>query len=127
MSWLIAGTAGVGLVKGVADGRANRKQQKKHDAHRKAQIMYSPWTGLGDPGAVNAGPTGLGSALGGAMSGAMLGGQLSKMGGMFGGAQKPIGNMAMADPSALKPKGSAGSMGGSTWDMMGSSGPSMYA
>jgi len=124
MSWLIAGTAGAGLIKGVADGRANRKQQKQLDASRKATIMYSPWTGLGDPGAQSAGPTGLSSALGGAVNGALLGQSIQGLGG-FGGGKSPLKamstgntqNVGMVSP-AMKTGGSAGSMGGSVWGGM---------
>jgi len=137
MSWFALGAATVGLVKGKMDGDANKKRQGKLDASRKAQIQYSPWTGMGDPGAVNAGPTGGDAMLGGAMQGAMVGQSMGNLD--FSGASKPLTGSADfgkvsgngwsgADgiqgtqlPAANIPQqqpGSAGAIGGGGWDRM---------
>jgi len=56
---------------GAAKGYGNQKQQKKNDEFRKAAIRYSPWTGMQDPGAQNAGQGVLGSAIQGGITGAL--------------------------------------------------------
>ena len=98
-----------GAAKGVLDSRANSKNQKKQDAFRKAAIAYSPWTGMGDPGAVNSGPQGLNAMLGGATQGAMIG-ALGGQAGLWGAQAAP----AAASAGALGAEAAAPSMlGGS--------------
>lgn len=72
--WMIpAALAAIGALKGAA----NERKMAEHDKYRKAVITYSPWTGMGDPGAM-ALPGVLDSALSGAAMGA-------SMGNLFGG------------------------------------------
>ena len=59
--------AGVGAASKAVQARQNQTRQNKLDDFRKAAITYSPWTGLGDPGAQSAGNT---SMFGGALQGA---------------------------------------------------------
>lgn len=105
MSWVGVGVTAVGAIKGTMDANANRKQARAHDQFRKAAITYSPWTGMGDPGAANVGNTdafsgmlggaaqgfALGSGIGGAFKGAGAAG-----GGMATSASSPLGGQAMA-------------------------------
>ena len=96
MSWVAAGLAAAGAVKGGLDANHARKQAKEHDKFRRRSIELSPWSGLGDPGAANVGNTNfLSGAIGGGLQGAALGAS-------FGGFQKPqTGGSAWAglDPS----------------------------
>jgi hypothetical protein len=84
MSWVGVGVAAVGAVKGGLDAKSAKKKQAKHDAFRKASIQYSPWSGMGDPGAGNFGNTdAMSGMLGGGLQGYALG---SMAGGAMGGA-----------------------------------------
>ena len=107
MSWVVVGVAGAGAVLGGAQGNANRKQQKKEDAYRKAVIEHSPWTGMQDRGPVNAGPGVLGGALKGGMQGALLGSSLGSMG---GGAATGGSAMAGGAGDAMDASGAGGMM-----------------
>ncbi len=86
--WAIMAAAGA--VKGAVEGEANKKNQRRQDAFRKAAIQYSPWSGMSDPGAVNAGPQGLQSITGGAIQGGVLG-ALGQGAGLWGGAAETAG------------------------------------
>lgn len=88
--------AGAGL--GALKGNANVKKEAENDRYRKVAVAMSPWTGQGDPGALN-----LGGPLESAASGAALGGQV---GGMMGkmGAAAPA---AAAAPAPVAPQGMA--------------------
>ena len=93
MTWVTVGVAAVGAVKGGIDAKKNKEAAREHDAYRKEAIRYSPWTGLGDPGAAQVGNTSaLSGALGGAVQGASIGNSFS--GGFGGGASAPQGNVA---------------------------------
>lgn len=106
MSWVTVGIAAAGAIKGGMDASAARKQQKKHDAFRKASIMYSPWSGLGDPGYVSAGNTDtMSGMLGGATQGLMIG-SMGQQAGLWGGG----GGAASA--GALGGSGSQSMLGG---------------
>lgn len=70
----------IGAGLGAVSGMANKKKQKQNDAFRKATIMYSPWTGMGDPGTTN-----LPGPLTGAVQGGAQGAMFGSLGG-FGGA-----------------------------------------
>lgn len=59
---------GLGLYRGVR----NEQRMKDQDKFRKAAITYSPWTGMGDPGAMHL-PGVVESSISGAATGAMLG------------------------------------------------------
>lgn len=59
---------GLGLMKGMK----NEERMDANDKYRKAAIEFSPWTGMGDPGAQQL-PGMFESALGGASTGAMMG------------------------------------------------------
>lgn len=73
MSWINVGMTTAGAVKGIAGAKKNKQKQKQMDAFRKTSIAMSPWSGLGDPGAMNAGNQDiLGGAVGGGMQGLML-------------------------------------------------------
>ena len=106
MSWVGVGVAAVGAIAGSRSAAANRKQARAHDAFRKQAITYSPWTGMGDPGAANVGNTDtftgmLGGAAQGYALGSGIGGAFGKMGGAAGGgmatsASSPLGGQAMA-------------------------------
>jgi hypothetical protein len=77
--------AGAGL--GALKGNANVKKEAENDRYRKVAVAMSPWTGQGDPGALN-----LGGPLESAASGAALGGQVGGMMGKMGaaGAQENV-------------------------------------
>lgn len=93
MSWVMVGVTAAGVVKGGMDAKSNEKQQERLDASRKATIMYSPWTGMQDPGYQSAGNTNmLSGALGGGMQGAA-------MGSMFGGGAGAGGAQAQGQTS----------------------------
>lgn len=86
MSWIGVGVAAVGAIAGSRTASANRKRARAHDAFRKQAITYSPWTGMGDPGAANVGNTDtftgmLGGAAQGYALGSGIGGAFGKMGG----------------------------------------------
>lgn len=76
MSWIIAGTAALGVMQGMA----NQKKMARHNQYRAEAIRHSPWTGMGDPGEKEL-PDALQSGLQGAMSGAMLKGAVGGGGG----------------------------------------------
>lgn len=99
MSWVIAGMAGAGLLKGMA----NQKKMDRHNQYRAEAIKYSPWTGMGDPGAMQL-PDAFESALQGAGTGAMLGGS-------FGGSGGAAKGTAMAGEPTM---GGMGAMPGQT-------------
>lgn len=65
--------AGVGL--GLLRGNRNAKKNEEQDRYRKAAMLYSPWTGMGDVGGGNA-PGVLDSALQGAALGSSVGSML---------------------------------------------------
>lgn len=110
MSWVNVGMAAVGAVKGISGAKANKKKQKQHDAFRKASIAMSPWSGLGDPGAVNAGNSDpLSGAVGGGMQGLMLAQAGTKAFGAMGGAKEAAG---AAGGLTKAGGGSAGALGG---------------
>lgn len=75
MSWVVVGVAAVGMLQGAA----NQKQNKRNQEYRAETIKYSPWTGMGDPGAEEkpgALEMGLqGAAMGASAKGMMGGGQ----------------------------------------------------
>lgn len=71
MSWVAVGLGGAGLLQGLG----NEKKEGRHNQYRAEAIRYSPWTGMGDPGALNL-PGGLEMALKGAGAGAMIGGMM---------------------------------------------------
>jgi len=102
MSWVAVGVAAVGATKGIMDANANKKRQKKLDAHRKNVIRYSPWTGMQDPGMVSAGnQDAFGGALSGGMQGFMLGSGISNAAGL-GQAAAPAGmNMGAAQTTTM--------------------------
>lgn len=104
MSWVGVGVAAVGAVSGAQAANRNRKAARAHDAYRKAAITYSPWTGMGDPGAANVGNTDtfsgmLGGAAKGFAVGSGIGGAFKGMGGASNFATtpgSPLGGEAMA-------------------------------
>lgn len=106
MSWVGVGVAAVGAIAGSRTANANRKRARAHDQYRKAAITYSPWTGMGDPGAANVGNTDsftgmLGGAAQGYALGSGIGGAFKGMGGAAGGgmatsASSPLGGQAMS-------------------------------
>lgn len=69
-------------AKGVMDAQRKKKQAKAQDRYRRAVIQYSPWTRMGDPGAIDAGPGVLGGAISGGMSGMSAQQALGKGGGV---------------------------------------------
>lgn len=77
MSWVVVGVAAVGMLQGAA----NQKQNKRNQEYRAETIKYSPWTGMGDPGAEEK-PGALEMGLQGAAMGA------SAKGMMGGGGQQ---------------------------------------
>ena len=89
MSWIMAGMAVVGLLK----GNKNVKKEAENDKYRKMAVAMAPWTGAGDPGALNL-PGPLESAAGGAAMGGQMGGMLGKM----GGGAAPQAAAAQASP-----------------------------
>jgi hypothetical protein len=83
---LILGLAGAGALKGMMDSKENRRMQRQMDDSRKATIMYSPWTGMSDPGYTNVGNTSaLGGILGGGLQGASIGMMANGLMGAGGG------------------------------------------
>lgn len=81
MSWVAVGVSAAGAIKGGMDANANRRRAKEHDKFRKAAIQYSPWSGMGDPGAGNFGTTDmLSGALGGGLQGYSMGSTIKGMG-----------------------------------------------
>lgn len=111
MSWVAAGIAAAGAVKGGLDAEHARKQQRKHDAFRREAIAMSPWTGMGDPGAGNFGNTDTFSGmLGGGMQGAMLGTMVGGAGAWGGGASKAAAGGA--GTTAMNTKTGANALGG---------------
>lgn len=115
MSWVTAGIAAAGAVKGGLDARENRKRQAKLDNYRRAAIAYSPWTGLGDPGYMSAGNTNtMSGMLGGGMQGAMIG-AMGQGAGLWGaedvakkkildeGAKQTVMNQAAQAPASMSP------------------------
>ncbi len=82
--------AGAGM--GVLKGNKNVQKEAENDRYRKMAVAMSPWTGMGDPGALN-----LSGPLESAASGAAMGGQV---GGMMGGmgAAAPAAPAAQATP-----------------------------
>lgn len=78
---------GLGLYRGVR----NEQRMKDQDKFRKAAITYSPWTGMGDPGALHL-PGVIESAISGAATAGLLG---NSMGGAGAGAG------ATASPGAM--------------------------
>ena len=113
MSWITVGVAAVGAISGKVAGDKNRKKQKELDAFRKKSIKFSPWSGMGDPGAQNAGPQGGDAMLQGGMQGAMIGNSMSGLD-FSGGGMGAAGNSAMVDPSMTKPQGMMPPMQGPT-------------
>jgi len=90
---LLAG-AGLGLLK----GNKNVQKEAANDRYRKVAVAMSPWTGMGDPGALN-----LGGPLESAASGAAMGGQVAGLMGKMGG--KPtVGADAAAATQATGPQ-----------------------
>lgn len=84
MFWPLLIGGGLGLVEGIK----NKEDKQEQDDYRKELIKYSPWTGMQDPGRLQAaGP--FGSAIRGASMGAMLG-------------QMGAGKMTDADMALLK-------------------------
>jgi hypothetical protein len=81
---LLAG-GGLGLLKGFG----NKQKDIDEALTRKAMIMYSPWTKLGDPGKTER-PDELSSMLGGAAQGAMMGNMLGKAGAAAPAAEAPV-------------------------------------
>lgn len=65
--WGVGITAALGVKKGMD----NEKRMEKQDQFRKASIMYSPWTGMGDPGSQQL-PGALESGIQGGLTGAMI-------------------------------------------------------
>lgn len=127
MSWVTAGIAAAGAIKGGLDAKANRKQQAKNDHFRRTAIAYSPWTGMGDPGHMSAGNTDtMSGMLGGGLQGAsigLMGSQAGLWGGMGAGASGAAAGAAsqpqmvgMVDPAmqqkAMNPFGAMGGSGG---------------
>lgn len=108
MSWIGVGVAAAGAVSGAQTAKANRRKARDQDQYRKAALTYSPWTGMGDPGAANVGNTDtfsgmLGGAAQGYALGSGVGGALQKAGALGGSASKlagsagsPLGGDAMA-------------------------------
>jgi len=134
MSWVGVGVAAVGAVAGSRAANQNRKQARAHDAFRKQAITYSPWTGMGDPGAANVGNTDsftgmLGGAAQGYAVGSGIGGAFGKMGGAAAGA----GGMGAAGQNALGSNqmvGELGQMGQNMGQMqasLGSAGPGTWS
>jgi len=75
MAWIMAGMAVAGLLK----GNKNVKKEAENDKYRKMAVAMAPWTGAGDPGALNL-PGPLESAAGGAAMGGQMSGMMGKMG-----------------------------------------------
>lgn len=84
---------GLGALKGIQ----NQKKMEEHDKFRKAALTYSPWTGMGDPGALN-----LPGTLESGASGAAMG---AATGNLFGGAAiaapSSTAGLATGTPGAL--------------------------
>lgn len=125
--------AGLGGIAGLIKGKKNEEKMADQDRFRKAALTYSPWTGMGDPGALNL-PGGLSSALGGAAMGALTGEMFGEAEGavdpaVTGSAQaaapsalgtlagsqsaQGFGQMAAFSPQLMQQAGAMGSMGGS--------------
>lgn len=74
MSWVVAGLAGAGALKGHLDAQSNQDKTAEHNKYRKAVLANSPWTGMQDPGMANFGNTNnFSGMLGGGLQGAMIG------------------------------------------------------
>lgn len=94
MSWVIVGSAAVGLAKSEL---IDKPKHEKMQAAEAEKTKWSPWTGM--QGKTLEAPSSFGSMMQGAATGAML-----KQGGAFDGGgnpQAPSGTnmMAMNDPS----------------------------
>lgn len=102
MSWWAVGiTAALGAKKGMD----NEARMDKNDKFRKASIMYSPWTNMGDPGSQQL-PGMLESGVQGGLTGAMLG---SSMG---AGAAPAAGGTTAAGAGTTSALGNGVSLGG---------------
>lgn len=75
---LIASLLG-GAALGGMKAKRQQAQADQQNKFRKAAIMYSPWTGMSDPGGATA-PSDLEGLLGGALTGAQVGGALQGLG-----------------------------------------------
>lgn len=103
----------IGAALGAIKGNQNVKKQAENDKFRKAAIAMSPWTNMGDPGALNL-PGMLDSTAQGAAMGAMTGNMFGGAGGAAagGGAQAGASQMMGAQAADAFGSGSAGSMDG---------------
>jgi len=101
MSWVVVAVAGGMAAKGAYDGHRQNKIGEADNIARAATIRYSPWTGLGDPGAADYGSGILGGALEGGLQGALAGSSLGGAGGAAGaaGAAQGAQGFALADGS----------------------------
>lgn len=106
---------GLGLLK----GDENVKKNIANENFRRAAIMYSPWTHMGDPGQVTL-PGGLESGLQGAATGGMVGAMASPAAGAttasapLEASGKYVSMSAMnpeAPPVFMGPEQPAGSFG----------------
>lgn len=106
---LVAGMAGVGLVKGMMD-----KKREEADRKQAAELArWSPWSGIA-PNEVRRADV-LGSTLQGGMSGAMLGQSMGMGGGAAGaGAAAPAAGASVdGTTGALPPMGDSAAFAGS--------------
>ncbi len=76
---------GLGALKGIS----NNARNKKDAAFRKAALMYSPWTGMGDPGQPERAGV-LGSVLQGGLAGLSASQSIP---GMNAGIDKGLGSL----------------------------------
>lgn len=97
--------AGAGL--GVLKGNKNVQKEAENDKYRKMAVAMSPWTGMGDPGAL-----GLSGPLESAASGAAMGGQVGGMMGKMGGAAPAAADQAAPAAQGVAPGPYSNMLGG---------------